>query len=107
MTVSAGNAGADSELRRNSLGLPELVFQGVTHIAPATNIVFTFPIIAAQRWTGHAALIPALRGRLPLYREYRGAVFPVHAIERRLLFIRHSRTWQPERLHGHLELPDL
>ncbi len=37
-----------SQLRRNSLGLLELVFQGVTHIAPATNIVFTFPIIAAQ-----------------------------------------------------------
>ena len=36
------------QLRRNSLGLPELVFQGVTHIAPATNIVFTFPIIAAR-----------------------------------------------------------
>ncbi len=35
-------------LRPNSLGLPELVFQGVTHIAPATNIVFTFPIIALQ-----------------------------------------------------------
>jgi amino acid transporter len=39
---------ADSQLRRNSLGLPELVFQGVTHIAPATNIVFTFPIIALK-----------------------------------------------------------
>ena len=37
-----------AELRRNSLGLPELVFQGVTHIAPATNIVFTFPIIALK-----------------------------------------------------------
>jgi amino acid transporter len=36
------------ELRSNSLGLPELVFQGVTHIAPATNIVFTFPIIALK-----------------------------------------------------------
>ena len=36
------------QLRRNSLGLPELVFQGITHIAPAGNIVFTFPIIARQ-----------------------------------------------------------
>jgi amino acid transporter len=36
------------QLRRNSLGLPELVFQGITHIAPATSIVFTFPIIAGQ-----------------------------------------------------------
>jgi amino acid transporter len=42
------NTSANPELRRNSLGLPELVFQGVTHIAPATNIVFTFPIIALQ-----------------------------------------------------------
>jgi amino acid transporter len=38
----------DPKLRRNSLGLPELVFQGVTHIAPATNMVFTFPIIALK-----------------------------------------------------------
>jgi amino acid transporter len=38
----------DPQLRRNSLGLAELVFQGVTHIAPATNIVFTFPIIALK-----------------------------------------------------------
>lgn len=36
------------QLRRDSLGLAELVFQGVTHIAPATNIVFTFPIIALK-----------------------------------------------------------
>ena len=39
---------AELQLRRNSLGLAELVFQGVTHIAPATNIVFTFPIIALK-----------------------------------------------------------
>ena len=37
-----------AQLRRNSLGLPELVFHGITHIAPATNVVFTFPIIAAK-----------------------------------------------------------
>ena len=36
------------QLRRNSLGLPELVFHGITHIAPATNVVFTFPIIALK-----------------------------------------------------------
>jgi amino acid transporter len=42
------NPRAVAQLRRNSLGLPELVFQGVTHIAPATNIVFTFPIIALK-----------------------------------------------------------
>jgi amino acid transporter len=39
---------AAPQLRRNSLGLPELVFHGITHIAPATNVVFTFPIIAAK-----------------------------------------------------------
>ena len=38
----------DPQLRRNSLGLPELIFQGVTHIAPATNMVFTFPVIALK-----------------------------------------------------------
>jgi len=39
---------AAPQLRRNSLGLPELVFHGITHIAPATNVVFTFPIIALK-----------------------------------------------------------
>jgi amino acid transporter len=38
----------DPQLRRNSLGLAELIFQGVTHIAPAANMVFTFPIIALK-----------------------------------------------------------
>ncbi len=38
----------DPQLRRNALGLPELVFQGVTHIAPAVNILFSFPIIALK-----------------------------------------------------------
>jgi amino acid transporter len=36
------------QLRRNSLGLSELVFQGITHIAPAGSIIFIFPIIARQ-----------------------------------------------------------
>jgi amino acid transporter len=44
----AENPNAEAQLRPNSLGLPELVFQGVTHIAPAANIVFTFPIIALK-----------------------------------------------------------
>src|SRR5271157_5415324 len=48
MAAENTNPGTDPQLRRNSLGLPELVFQGVTHIAPAANIVFTFPIIALQ-----------------------------------------------------------
>jgi amino acid transporter len=37
-----------TQLRSNSLGLADLVFQGVTHIAPATNIIFTFPVIALK-----------------------------------------------------------
>lgn len=48
MTSENTNPRAVVQLRRNSLGLPELVFQGVTHIAPATNIIFTFPIIALK-----------------------------------------------------------
>jgi len=48
MTGENTNPHADAQLRRNSLGLPELVFQGVTHIAPATTVVFTFPIIALK-----------------------------------------------------------
>ncbi|HET6175420.1 MAG TPA: APC family permease [Candidatus Sulfotelmatobacter sp.] len=48
MTAERTHRTAAPQLRRNSLGLPELVFQGITHIAPATNIVFTFPIIALK-----------------------------------------------------------
>jgi amino acid transporter len=48
VTAETTHSDADPGLRPNSLGLPELVFQGVTHIAPAANIVFTFPIIARQ-----------------------------------------------------------
>jgi amino acid transporter len=48
MNVETADSIADPQLRRNSLGLSELVFQGVTHIAPATNVVFTFPIIALK-----------------------------------------------------------
>ena len=48
MPLPVGARPDDPQLRRNSLGLPALVFQGVTHIAPATNIVFTFPIIALK-----------------------------------------------------------
>ena len=48
MTGENTNPRRDAQLRRNSLGLPELVFQGVTHIAPATTVVFTFPIIALK-----------------------------------------------------------
>jgi amino acid transporter len=46
--AEAPNPAAEPQLRRNALGLPELVFQGVTHIAPAANILFAFPIIALK-----------------------------------------------------------
>jgi amino acid transporter len=48
MTADAGGHASDPQLRRNALGLPELVFQGVTHIAPAANMLFAFPIIALK-----------------------------------------------------------
>ena len=47
MTIEA-NPTAAPHLRRGALGLPEVVFQGITHIAPSLNIVFTFPIIALK-----------------------------------------------------------
>ena len=48
MSVDSKMPNADPQLRRDSLGLSELVFQAVTHIAPATNMIFTFPIIALK-----------------------------------------------------------
>jgi amino acid transporter len=48
VTADVPSAAADPQLRPNALGLPELVFQGVTHIAPAANILFAFPIIALK-----------------------------------------------------------
>jgi hypothetical protein len=48
VSAESTNSDARPQLRRNSLGLSELAFQGVTHIAPATNMVFTFPIIALK-----------------------------------------------------------
>src|SRR5215469_8913346 len=35
-----------AQLHREALGLRDVVFQGITHIAPAINIVFTLPVIA-------------------------------------------------------------
>ncbi len=46
--MSGMTTDTEPQLRRNSLGLPELVFQAVTHIAPATSVVFIFPVIAHQ-----------------------------------------------------------
>ncbi|HEY6411125.1 MAG TPA: APC family permease [Ktedonobacteraceae bacterium] len=41
-------ANQPAQLQREALGLRDVVFQGITHIAPAINIVFTLPVIAAQ-----------------------------------------------------------
>src|ERR1700692_3263733 len=37
-----------AQLQREALGLRDVVFQGITHIAPAVNVVFTLPVIASQ-----------------------------------------------------------
>src|SRR5260370_2100124 len=37
-----------AQLYREALGLRDVVFQGITHIAPAINVVFTLPVIALQ-----------------------------------------------------------
>lgn len=37
-----------AQLQSQALGLRDVVFQGITHIAPAINVVFTLPVIAAQ-----------------------------------------------------------
>ena len=48
MATEAAAPATTAQLRRNALGLPQVVFQGITHIAPSLNIVFTFPIIALK-----------------------------------------------------------
>ena len=48
MTAETTRPTAAPHLRRGALGLPQVVFQGITHIAPSINIVFTFPIIALK-----------------------------------------------------------
>src|SRR5580693_7624668 len=48
MTAQAATTEQSAGLRRNVLTLPQVVFQGITHIAPSINIVFTFPVIALK-----------------------------------------------------------
>ena len=36
------------ELRHNALGMGSLVFQGITHISPATSVIFLLPLIALK-----------------------------------------------------------
>jgi amino acid transporter len=48
MATEAAAPAMTAQLRRNVLSLPQVVFQGITHIAPSLNVVFTFPIIALK-----------------------------------------------------------
>ena len=48
MTAQAASPTTTPRLRRNVLTLPQVVFQGITHIAPSINVVFTFPVIALK-----------------------------------------------------------
>jgi amino acid transporter len=46
VAVTTAHPDVEPQLRRDSLGLRELVFHAVTHIGPATSVVFIFPAIA-------------------------------------------------------------
>ncbi len=48
MATQAARTTSTAQLERNALGLPQVVFQGITHIAPSINVVFTFPVIALK-----------------------------------------------------------
>src|SRR5579863_6752193 len=48
MTAQAAAPTTAARLQRNVLGLPQVVFQGITHIAPSINVVFAFPVIALK-----------------------------------------------------------
>ena len=93
-------------LRRNSLGLTELVFQGVTHIAPATNIVFTFPIIAVK--AGPVMPISFLLSMIIcLFIGNTVAQFSRYVASSGGINVRHAGAGEPQRIHGDMELFDL
>src|ERR1700752_4014947 len=48
MTAQAASSTTTPSLRRNALDLPQVSFQGIAHIAPSINVVFTFPVIALK-----------------------------------------------------------
>jgi hypothetical protein len=96
-----------AQLRRNSLGLPELIFHGITHIAPATNVVFTFPIIAMKAGPGEAYLVLPDDHRLPLHRQHGCGVLALYALERWILFFRDARPRKPDGIYCDLELSHL
>lgn len=49
-TTGSGVSGADQghELQHNALGLGALIYQGITHISPATSVIFLLPLIALK-----------------------------------------------------------
>src|SRR6202050_4327259 len=48
MATQAASPTSTSALRRNTLGLPQVVFQGITHIAPWSNLFFRSRVIALK-----------------------------------------------------------
>jgi amino acid transporter len=44
-------AAQQPELRHNALGLGALIYQGITHISPATSVIFLLPLIALKAGT--------------------------------------------------------
>ncbi len=107
MAAETTNPSVDPQLRRNSLGLSELVFQGVTHIAPAANMVFTFPIIALKAGPNMpiSLLLTTvvcffIGNTVSQFSRYMPSSGGYYSFATRGLGIR-------SRLHGDLELPDL
>lgn len=45
---TATEQGRGVELRHNTLGLGALIYQGITHISPATSVIFLLPLIALK-----------------------------------------------------------
>lgn len=52
-TTVSGVPGASQghELQHNALGLGALIYQGITHISPATSVIFLLPLIALKAGT--------------------------------------------------------
>lgn len=46
MAQPVGSAEGQIGLKRGALGLPDVLFQGITHIGPAIGVIFTLPFIA-------------------------------------------------------------
>lgn len=51
-TGSGGVHAGQTDLRHNTLGLGALTYQGITHISPATSVIFLLPLIALKAGPG-------------------------------------------------------